>query len=635
MTYIYRFEIAAIIISLAVMITLFRNKVITTRSIYAFSTMNLFVILSSAFDIISIFLLEKGTDIPLWLNFLFNGLYQLCFHTIPICFYTLIVLLTNSNKLKSKPKFLITSIPYILAIILILSTPLTHSIFYFDQNYTYTHGPFIYYLYVQAFFYAGLGLITIFRNKKHFSFDNRFVIFFYTIVSMTSVIVQFFFPQLMIMGFILSISVLLSFLYLENPEDYLDKEMNIYNRNAFIAIIGPALEKKQSMKFLGIKYEEIKYLNQTIGVKNRISLMRTISTYLQNICDKKKIFRLSRSKIVILLNNDPEVMNNQIQQIKEKLLEPIKFDNVELSLSVFLDIVSCPEDAETVEDTIDLIENSFTNLISLENMDVVHADRSILQKRKREHQILLILEQAINNNDFEVIYQPIYSLKENRYTTAEALLRLKNFELGLIKPEEFIPLAEKNGMILKIGHYVFKSVCKFLSESRIWEKGIEYIHINLSVIQCMQEKLYEQLFEIMDYYNLNYKYINLEITETSANASQEILKNNMKIMIEKHIKFSLDDYGTGFSNTSSLLNYPFQIIKIDKFLIWDAIKDKKAEIILKQTISMIKDLNMAVVAEGVETQEQMLLVKSLGCDYIQGYYYSYPLQEKDFLIFMN
>ena len=190
-------------------------------------------------------------------------------------------------------------------------------------------------------------------------------------------------------------------------------------------------------------------------------------------------------------------------------------------------------------------------------------------------------------------------------------------------------------MILKIGHYVFKSVCKFLSESRIWEKGIEYIHINLSVIQCMQEKLYEQLFEIMDYYNLNYKYINLEITETSANASQEILKNNMKIMIEKHIKFSLDDYGTGFSNTSSLLNYPFQIIKIDKFLIWDAIKDKKAEIILKQTISMIKDLNMAVVAEGVETQEQMLLVKSLGCDYIQGYYYSYPLQEKDFLIFMN
>ena len=247
----------------------------------------------------------------------------------------------------------------------------------------------------------------------------------------------------------------------------------------------------------------------------------------------------------------------------------------------------------------------------------------------------MILEKAIKNEDFEVVYQPIYDVKQNKYTTAEALIRLKNTELGFIKPEEFIPLAEQNGMILKIGNFVFKSVCKFLKETQIWEKGIEYIHINLSVIQCMQEKLYEQLFSIVDYFGIPYKYINLEVTETSANASQDILKNNMKVMLENQMRFSLDDYGTGFSNTASLIEYPFNMIKLDKSLIWDAIKDEKARVILKRTINMIKELGMLVIAEGVETKNQVDMVKSLGCDYIQGYFYSYPLTGKDFCIFMQ
>lgn len=635
MTYIYRFEVAAVIITFAVMISLFRKKVISTHTVNSFSLLNTFVFISSLFDILAIFLLKNPEKYPIWVISLVNFIYQISFHCIAISFYYCIYYLTENNVSPSKKYSYLISIPYVISLLLDLSNGITGWVFYIDNFGIYHQGKLLWFMYVQATFYEILALIRFFRHREKFSLDNLITIFFYTIASGISIIIQWFHPELMLMGFVLSISVLLGFLCLENPQDYIDKEMGVYNRNAFNSIMFTIINKEKNVRLLGIKFEEMKYLNETIGIENRIALMKSLSLFLQEIVDKKRIFRLSRSKIVVLLSNEDKKMNDQIEKIKNKFSEPFVAGDVNISLSVFLDIVYCPEDAVTVEDALDLVENSFNSIITPRKLDIVRSNKEILNKRKREHQIMLILEQAINNSEFEVVYQPIYSVNENKYTTAEALIRLKNNEIGLVKPEEFIPLAEQNGMILKIGNFVFKSVCRFLKETKIWEKGIEYIHINLSVIQCMQEKLYEQLFEIMDNFGVEYKYINLEVTETSANASQDILKNNMNIMLQRHVKFSLDDYGTGFSNTASILEYPFNMIKLDKELIWEAIKDEKAKIILKQTITMIKELGMQVVAEGVETKDQVDMVKKLGCDFIQGYYYSYPLTASDFVIFMQ
>lgn len=635
MNYLFRYEIAAVIISFSVMVSLFRKKVISTRAINTFSAINTLVFVSSFADIIAILLLKTPGTYPVWLVYSVNMVYQLTYHTIGLLFYYCVYYLSENNKNPSKLWIYIFTIPYLASLIFDITNIFTSFVFYIDENGYYHQGKFIWFMYAQGLLYILMGLVRVIRLRKKFSVNNRITILLYTLASLGALLVQWLFPELMITGFVLAISVLLGFLCLENPQDYIDKEMGVYNRVAFNTIIPNLMGKEDKIRFLGIKFEEMKYLNDTIGIDNRIALMKSVSTFLQSITNKKNIFRLSRSKIVIILNNDEEKMTEQIEKIREKFSEVLKAGDVSLSLSVFLDIVFCPEDAQTVEDALDLIENSFNSIVTAQKLEITRSNKTVLGKRKREHQILMILKQAITNEDFEVVYQPIYDVQKNKYSTAEALIRLKNTELGFIKPEEFIPLAEQNGMILKIGNFVFKSVCKFLKESKIWEKGIEYIHINLSVIQCMQEKLYEQLFSIIDYYDIPYKYINLEVTETSANASQEILKNNMKVMLENQMRFSLDDYGTGFSNTASLIDYPFNMIKLDKSLIWDAIKDEKARVILKRTISMIKELGMQVIAEGVETKNQVDMVKNLGCDYIQGYFYSYPLTGKDFCIFMQ
>ena len=245
--------------------------------------------------------------------------------------------------------------------------------------------------------------------------------------------------------------------------------------------------------------------------------------------------------------------------------------------------------------------------------------------------LVQILKDALSQNQFEVYYQPIYSIKKNKYTTAEALIRLNNTEFGFVSPEEFIPVAERNGLILMIGEYVFRSVCKFIIHNKIWEKGIEYIHVNLSVIQCMQEKMHEQLLSIMDYYGLEYKYIELEVTDTAAVVSSETLMRNMRYLIEKNMGFALDDYGMGYSNTSSILKYPFHTIKIDKSIIWSAMKDEKARKLLQHTIAMFRDMGIVLVAEGVETKEMASMLKKMKCDYLQGFLYSKPVTAEGFL----
>ena len=203
--------------------------------------------------------------------------------------------------------------------------------------------------------------------------------------------------------------------------------------------------------------------------------------------------------------------------------------------------------------------------------------------------------------------------------------------MGFISPDEFIPIAEKTGLIFEIGEFVFHQVCGMMSKQKIWERGIEYIEINLSPVQCIEEDLHAKLFSIMDSYEIPYDRVNLEITETATISSEEVLRRNIEPLLANGVTFSLDDYGTGYSNLSNVISYPFHIIKIDKSMVWSTMDDERAMRALRHTVAMIKDLDINIVAEGVETIEQAKLLGNLGCGFLQGYYFSKPVSEKDFI----
>lgn len=259
----------------------------------------------------------------------------------------------------------------------------------------------------------------------------------------------------------------------------------------------------------------------------------------------------------------------------------------------------------------------------------------LMDIKHREDQVLRAIKTALKDGTFQVFYQPIYSVEKRRYTAAEALVRMPDTGFGFISPEEFIPIAERNGLILEIGEFVFRTVCKFMVRERIWEKGIENIHVNLSAVQCMQERLAQNFLDIMKEYDLPCSSIHLEVTETVAVVSSKSLNINMQKLIENGVQFALDDYGTGFSNATSLVDYPYAIIKIDKGVIWAAMENEDAMKVLTHSIDMIKSLNKDIVAEGVETSEQVNQLENMGCDFFQGYYYSKPVKGSDFVSLLD
>jgi len=244
-----------------------------------------------------------------------------------------------------------------------------------------------------------------------------------------------------------------------------------------------------------------------------------------------------------------------------------------------------------------------------------------------------IINDALKNNLFELHYQPIYSTKQKRFHSAEALIRLHDEKYGYISPDVFIPAAEKSGAIYQIGIFVFEEVCRFIKSDVFQQLNLEYIEINLSVAQCMQDNLANDLLDILHKYDVSPEKINLEITETAMESSYEIMMKNLNALAKAGITFSLDDYGTGFSNIQRIITMPLSIVKLDKSFI-DEIHNPDYQVIVTNTIKMLKDLNLKILSEGVEGESQLGFLNEQECDYIQGYYFSKPLTKNDFISFI-
>ena len=235
----------------------------------------------------------------------------------------------------------------------------------------------------------------------------------------------------------------------------------------------------------------------------------------------------------------------------------------------------------------------------------------------------------------EMYLESIYVLSQKGGNVREQLVRLFDDELGFISPEEFIPIAEQNGLIISIGEAVFDYVCEFLKDKTPEKLGIEYIEVNLSIMQCMERDLPERLLKIIKNHGVDTRLINFEITETAAISNPEIMLNNMSELIKAGAAFSLDDYGSGFANINYLYSLPINIVKIDKKFIWNAMKNESTMTILRHAFQMIHEMGLYSVAEGVETEEMANKLKELGCDYFQGFLYSRPIPTDEFMNFIK
>jgi len=379
-------------------------------------------------------------------------------------------------------------------------------------------------------------------------------------------------------------------------------------------------------------------INDSIGhhaattIINRIS--QRLSTLLQK--NKKYFLSLSRQDVFIILveqiNNQAEI-ENLTQELFLILNNPVYVAKQSIKLTGSVGVSIFPENGRDVDTLITNAEAARALATRRGGNSFCIYHTVINAEAAKQLRIENLLYQAIENNELILNYQPFIDVSTGKVCGAEALVRWQNPTLGFVSPLDFIPLAEMNGMIIPIGEWVLKTACQQLKK---WQNsGYKdfKISVNLSAKQLEHQNLIKNITRILHECKLEPQFLELELTE--SNAFQKEAIPIMNRLHEMGISLAIDDFGTGYSEFSSLKLFKINKIKIDKTFIQDIHASIDSRNIVSNTITLANRMNIECLAEGVETIEQLQFLKENNCKLMQGYYFSMPLNAKEFMAYLK
>lgn len=238
--------------------------------------------------------------------------------------------------------------------------------------------------------------------------------------------------------------------------------------------------------------------------------------------------------------------------------------------------------------------------------------------------------EGLKCRQFEVYYQPVIDVQENSIVSGEALVRWNHPRLGFLHPASFITIAEDNGAIVELGEFVLREACLQSKEWKIQGYPFFKITVNLSFAQVLEERFTENTSKIIEETGANPKDIEFEITESMAMVDPEATSGMVHKLQDIGIRVTLDDFGAGYSSLSHLRHLPFDGLKIDKQFIQQSVESERGSKLMHSIILLAKSIDLTIVAEGVETKKQLELLKTMGCNTMQGFYFTHPLQSNQY-----
>ena len=635
---VYQYDVCSFLMLSLVLVSIFIRKLYIGKVHRTFLIFVIIVLANTVCDMLSgAPLTATGDGLRSVLRTGGTYLYFLLHATI-LPLYTIFMGLAAGTwyKFISNHKYtkLLFSLPFIINIGFVLSNPWTHAIFEIADG-EYKRGSFIIVPYIVGFFYAFHTFIYLKRYRG--ALDRRSVAAFASIYpySICAVVIQYFYPKNLLEMFAYSLAVLTMLIFIIRPEATMNSSVGAKTMTAFQGDVRSTYLSGRDFNIYLIKVNSDSSITQLYGINMHDAIMSELAARLnasvKTMVPKSvtyNVYYLNYGLLAVSLESryaDKAIAQN----IYEALSEKIHTEKFDLALECAVCDIAIPGDMLSEQDVF-----SFTDTFEKSNVDTgafIYSELTQQEKIRMNFDIDRYIRKAINNRSFQMYYQPIYSVRENRFVTAEALIRLHDDEVGFISPADFIPAAEKSGAIYEIGEFVIDSVFRFIEKTKKY--GVEYIEINISAMQCMNDSFVEEVKQKLEHFGVSNKSVNFELTESASEILDDVLRRTVSLLHAEGIEFSIDDYGTGYSNLHRIMSEPIKIIKIDRSLI-NELTDDKTRVVIADTIRMIKSIGMEIVAEGVETAETAQWLIDKGCDFIQGFYYARPMPEDEYLAFL-
>jgi diguanylate cyclase (GGDEF)-like protein len=414
-----------------------------------------------------------------------------------------------------------------------------------------------------------------------------------------------------------------------------DALTGLLNRAAFDDLLSQAIQSaqqnRQSLSILFLDLDRFKEINDRWGHSLGDQLLKTVTERLRNLCSPQiTLARWGGDEFILLLENiDQDVVEEKARLILDLLDCPFQLRGREFFITTSIGISYW--DQTTFVDAENLVQQADIALYKAKSMG--RNSYAIYGPEDRSQEIDLELEQdlrhALDRGELFLLYQPQVNLMTQKIMGIEALLRWKHPQRGLISPGVFIPIAEERGWIVEIGAWVLRTACL---QAKLWQQqGYSPItlSVNLSLKQFRSSSLVQNVENILMETGLNPKYLELEVTESTAIQDLEYTQLILNQLNDLGLRLSIDDFGTGYSSLNRLQKLPLHTLKIDQSFVREISQNQKVAHIIAAIVSLGRSLNLDLVAEGVEFSEQMEFLRSIQCDTAQGYFFHRPLSPED------
>ena len=412
-----------------------------------------------------------------------------------------------------------------------------------------------------------------------------------------------------------------------------DSLTGVYSEQGFCHY-ADELRKSKDTEYTLLRFDvnHFKAINELFGAEKSLAILKLIADRLKVLVGNDGICgRLGADIFTVCMPTDKldaEKIVNDLEQLISKTLPGF---NASIYSAIY-----CMNDPET---SVELMLDRAG--LAIQQIKGNYLDRFtkynglVKDVMLKEQALTSDMEFALGNNEFCIHIQPIYDIHTGKVVSAEALVRWNHSKCGLLPPDSFIPLFERNGMIAKLDHHVWGLACAFLK--KLIDEGVEPvpISVNVSRVNLFLPSLGDDIVALLDKYGIGREYLKLEITESARTADQTRLVEAVGKLKELGFTIVMDDFGTGYSSLRVLKDMPIDVVKIDMNFVAELGSSNKASIIVKHMSTLAKALGMTVIAEGVETKDQLGYLKSVECDQLQGYYFSKPLTEDDFIKLMK
>lgn len=533
--------------------------------------------------------------------------------------------LKNCPKTRIKKVIRFWQVPFGIMEIMVILNYWNGMIFYFEDG-IYSKGSLYLLVYIYAIVCEAYIAVSSIIQYKELG-EKRFrVVWEYLMISVSCVLVQAFTGDILAIGLGIGIGTMVLYITINNPYGYIDSLTGAFDNTYFVQWVQEEMDAGRQLNLIGIEMCQLKRINKVYGISTGDQLLAKVVKELQELDNSVNVFRISGKRLLLVTHTLAEY--EKIRFKVQKLFESyFTINGTDIYFPVVIGGITKGEKLKTSDRLLAYIEYMVSLAPNSETTIVVQDDRKTMEGFQYEQEIEYYLKSAIEEDLFEVYYQPVYSIEKSEFVTLEALSRLRHPRLGMVAPDIFINIAEKSGQIGNIGYLQFKKICRFVSEHEEIMDKIQNVKVNLSPVELLNYEHCRKMIDVIREYGLPFSYFQFEITETVATEYIEELYKVVSEFQKIGVELCLDDFGSGYANLNTILRLPFSSIKLDRSLLKGICEDSQIASFYKNIVAILQSMGYKVVSEGVETEEEMSLLSGWGVDMIQGYYFSKPLSE--------